>query len=557
MNRRLVTYLVLGAALLAAFLLLATTAPCAAEQRVVVSPIDATDVDVTLDSSPARLRGEARLRLKKPVLPGEEIGLLLNRELTVLAVTDGAGRPLDYERHDASLTVRSATKIPGNAIDVIRIRYQGSFSERVAEINFYNAWVGSDLSYGLNAGRWYPQWSGSDRRSRGNLSFTVPENWSVAASGKLTAETKLVSGRRSDFRASVPVAFSFAAGPFHVLRKDVDGVEVGVFLLGESPQEAERRLATCSEIVRFLTAEFGMFPYETYSVVDIPQRLLGNSGGGSYEGLVFYPPGPFFASPNALAHEIGHLWWARTNFVGSADGPVINEGLAQMSAVLYLEHRFGEAALRRILRDGALELGLVHSARLYFRAIQSPAAPSGPLSGLLRGEDLELGIPAPDKFNTLHMLANTKGCFVYVMLRDLIGREAFRAGLRRAIEHFGWKSMGVADLRAQFEQAAGRDLGWFFDQWFFRRGAPEFVLSTETVARGEQWEVKGSIRQLRDVYRVTAEIAFVNGASREVHRVDITERETPFSVVLPFKPDAVLFDPDYKILRWTDEFKTQ
>jgi len=117
--------------------------------------------------------------------------------------------------------------------------------------------------------------------------------------------------------------------------------------------------------------------------------------------------------------------------------------------------------------------------------------------------------------------------------------------------------MGVADLRAEFERAGGRDLRWFFDQWFFRRGAPEFVLSTQTVARGEQWEVKGSIRQVCDVYRVTAEIAFVKGGSREVRQVDIAERDTDFSVLLPFRPDAVLFDPEYKILRWIDEFETE
>ncbi len=35
----------------------------------------------------------------------------------------------------------------------------------------------------------------------------------------------------------------------------------------------------------------------------------------------------------------------------------------------------------------------------------------------------------------------------------------------------------------------------------------------------------------------------------------LAAEETEFSFVLPFKPDEVLFDPDYKILRWTDEFK--
>lgn len=554
MNARSVTCLTVGAPLLTAALALAATGLCAAGERAVVSPVEATDVDVTLDAHPARLRGEARLRLKKPALPGEELALLLNRELTVLAVTDAAGRPLDCERKDASLTVRPPAKIKGKGIEVIRVRYQGSFSERVPEIGFYRAWVGPDFSYGLNAGQWYPQWSGADRRSRGHLSFTVPGDWRVSASGKLKAETKLGSRRRYDFDASLPVGFTFAAGPFHVLRKEVGGVDVGVFLLAGSPQEAERHLVACSEIVRFLTGEYGLFPYESYSVVEIPPRLLGNAGGGSYEGFTFYLPGTL-TSPHTLAHELGHLWWG--NLVRTPDGPVISEGLAQLSAARYLEHKFGEPALRRILKDGAPELALVHSARLYFRAIQAPAATSGPLSLLLRGEDLELGNPATGKQNTLHMLANSKGCFVYVMLRDLIGPEAFRAGLRGAVEHFAWQSMTVADLRAEFERTAGRDLRWFFDQWFFRRGAPEFVLSTQTVARGEQWEVKGSIRQVGDVYRVSAEILFVKGASREVRRIDIADQDTDFSVVLPFRPDTILFDPEYKILRWADEFKTE
>ena len=44
-------------------------------------------------------------------------------------------------------------------------------------------------------------------------------------------------------------------------------------------------------------------------------------------------------------------------------------------------------------------------------------------------------------------------------------------------------------------------------------------------------------------------------AARETRVIEIGAEETAFFFVLPFKPDAVLFDPDYKILRWTEEFK--
>lgn len=334
-------------------------------------------------------------------------------------------------------------------------------------------------------------------------------------------------------------------------------MNVEVFLLEGSPEKAEYYLENCGRIVRFLKNLYGVFPYDGYSVIELPPELLGNAGGGSYEGITFYLSGAMpdrFFNPHVFGHEIGHLWWG--NFVRGAEGPVINEGLAQLSMALYLEQALGEPAFRTILKNGAPELLLIHSARSYFHALQSPAASDRALLGLLlRGEDLELGIPSVKKFNTLHMLANSKGCFVFVMLRDLIGGEAFRAGLRGALARFAWKTMTLADLRLEFEKAAGRNLKWFFDQWFFRKGAPEFVLSYAAKAQGADWVVKGRIRQIRDVYRAAAEIAFVKDGVRETRIVEIGAEETGFSFVLPFKPDTVLFDPDYKILRWTDEFK--
>ncbi|MCX6558815.1 MAG: hypothetical protein NTW95_15525, partial [Candidatus Aminicenantes bacterium] len=286
---------------------------------------------------------------------------------------------------------------------------------------------------------------------------------------------------------------------------------------------------------------------------------LGKAGGGSYDGLTFYPPATlpenFFFTP-VFGHEIGHCWWG--NCVRGAEGPIINEGLAQISMGLYSEHALGEKVFRRMLKDGALELLFAHSARGYFRALQSPKGESNSVLGLfLRGEDLELGIPNEDKRNTLHMLANSKGLFCYAMLRDLIGSDAFQHGLRGALECFAWKTMTIDDLRAQFEKTSGRDLKWFFEQWFFRTGAPEFSFSFAIEPRGKEWLVTGHVTQLRDVYRVSAEIAFSTGAVREVRTVDCSGKETGFSFTLPFKPQAVLFDPDYKILRWTDEFKKQ
>jgi len=542
---------------LVVLLSLVTAAAGPAQERPAAWRMEFTDLKIEIDPGHGQLRGDARLRLASLGSGAEEVSLELNHELVVLTVTDGTGRPLDYDRNGGNLTVRRGKRFSETENDIVRIRYQGSFSDRVPELNFFNAWIGPDISYALYPGRWYPEMSGPARRSKGKISYFVPENWTVASVGKLTAEKILPSGKQYDFDIASPVEYCFAAAPFRSLRRNIEGLDVGVFLLGGGPEKAEYYLENCGKIVRFLKDLCGFFPYDGYSVIEFPQELLGNAGGGSYEGITFYIPGAmpdrFFYLP-VFGHEIGHLWWG--NFVRGAEGPVINEGLAQLSMALYLEQAFGETTFRTILKNGAPELLLIHSARSYFHALQSPAASDRALlSLLLRGEDLELGIPSKTKTNTLHMLANSKGCFVFVMLRDLIGGEAFRAGLRGALARFAWKTMTLADLRGEFEKAAGRNLEWFFDQWFFRKGAPEFVLSYAAEVQGAGWVVKGRIRQIRDVYRAAAEIVFVKDGVRETKVVEIGAEETGFSFVLPFKPDAVLFDPDYKILRWTDEFK--
>ena len=546
--------------LLRSLLLLLAIFPAAASPspgKPAAGRVEFTDLKIEIDPNLGLLKGEARLLLAGPGAGAEDIRLELNHELAVLSVSDELDRPLDFARSGGGLTVHLPDGRSSPQHRLICVRYQGSFSERVPELDLANAWVGPDFSYALYPSRWYPQSPAPNRRSKGKISFLVPENWTVASVGKLTDEKMLPSGKAYDFDIASPIEYGFAAAPFCVRRRNIEGLSVGVFLLEGSAEKAEAYLENCGRVVGFLKQLFVFFPYDGLSVIETPQSLLGKSGGGSYEGLTIFSPAVMpegYFSPHVFGHEIGHSWWG--NFVRGAEGPVIDEGLAQLSTALYLENIFGETALRKILKNGAPELLLVHSARSYFQALQSPAADGGGLLGLLlRGEDLELGIPSRTKRNTLHMLANSKGCFVFVMLRDLIGGEPFQKGLRNALARFAWKTMNLADLRREFEKAAGRDLGWFFNQWFFRKGAPEFVLTSNPEPLGANWEVKGRIRQVRDIYRVRAEVVFVKDTARLTKIIEIRAEETEFSFVLPFKPDAVLFDPDYKILRWTDEFK--
>jgi hypothetical protein len=158
---------------------------------------------------------------------------------------------------------------------------------------------------------------------------------------------------------------------------------------------------------------------------------------------------------------------------------------------------------------------------------------------------------------TLHDLADDKGFFVYQMLRETIGDAAFKRGLRRAVATHAGTVIHLADLRKFWEAESGRDLGWFFDQWFGRSGVPEFRLRydvTPNPAGG--FAITGTVTQLGPLYRVSADVALARaGRAPRVEVVPISGRATTFRFRAKERPDTVLFDPTYRILRWTDEYR--
>src|SRR5262249_31162870 len=70
-----------------------------------------------------------------------------------------------------------------------------------------------------------------------------------------------------------------------------------------------------------------------------------------------------------------------------------------------------------------------------------------------------------------------KAAFVFVMLRDQIGPDAFATAVRRFWQSHRLSVASWNDLEAAFSSAAaGHSLGAFFAQWLTRFGAPRLAL---------------------------------------------------------------------------------
>jgi len=75
------------------------------------------------------------------------------------------------------------------------------------------------------------------------------------------------------------------------------------------------------------------------------------------------------------------------------------------------------------------------------------------------------------------LVSYNKGGVILHMLRNYLGDIAFFEGLQSYLTEFQYKAAEVHQLRLIFERITGKDLNWFFNQWYYNAGHPKIEVS--------------------------------------------------------------------------------
>jgi aminopeptidase N len=141
------------------------------------------------------------------------------------------------------------------------------------------------------------------------------------------------------------------------------------------------------------------------------------------------------------------------------------------------------------------------------------------------------------------------------MLRDVIGQEALLLGLQALAHQFADQSITLVDLQRALQKASGRNLDRFFQQWLFRTGAPDLVLNFTTRATERGFLTSGTVLQAGEAYDLDVDLVLATSTSKAIHRLHLQRGVTSFSLASDSKPDWVVLDPEYKVLRWTPQLR--
>ncbi len=501
-----------------------------------------TSLDISLNLKYNKMDVFAYLTFNLLIKNLDTIHIKLNRGLEPTEIFDNNNKRIQFLRIGDSIELNTKDVIVDKNSVALKIRYNGVPYNSTGKFGYKIIHIGKEGSYASFVSNWYPQIGFT--KTTGKISFNVPDNFVVTCTGKEIDRIFIDNRINYHFQVDVPHIYSFAAANYYNYSENIDGIKFGSYILKEDETKAKFYLQKTIDIISFLKKEiFGIYPYENYSIVEIPAEIAGRTGGMSEQGMNFYPDNSLnenYVNIPIFAHEIGHLWWG--NWV-IGDLIFLSEGLANIAYALCLEKFYGEEIMRKFLIYGALDY--FQAAYYYFASVADRD-----------NKDMKIGINDWGRAMDLHLLSNTKGFFVLLMLRDVIGNNAFYKGFQSAIEKYAHTFMKLEELQKEFEYSSGQDLKWFFDQWFFRTGAPEFRLEykIESIDK-DQYKISGTLKQIREIYKTKIEIEIVNGEHKITKEILSENKITNFEYMLDFEPKSIVIDPNYKVFRWTDEFK--
>ena len=271
---------------------------------------------------------------------------------------------------------------------------------------------------------------------------TSPDQIAVAP-GYLKREWSEKGRRYFRYEMDSPIQnfWSVVSARYEVVRDRWGDVDLAVFHHPPHKANVERMLKAVKLAFDYCSQNFGPYQHKQLRIVEFPYGAFAQSFPNTVPvaemaGFIAHPLqlAVFDVVTFLMAHEVAHQWWGHQ--VVPADVPggnMLSESLAEYSALMVMEHKYGQAAIRRFLK---LNLD---------RYLQS------------RGQgDLERPL-ARAKIYQGPILYQKGGLAMYA-LKEAMGEATVNRALARLISEHGFKSDPYAspeDLLRILREEAG------------------------------------------------------------------------------------------------------
>lgn len=359
--------------------------------------------------------------------------------------------------------------------------------------------------------------------------IVAPQKYQVVANGTLVEETDLRDGERlTHWRSTVPLptkVMVFGAAEFAVEYLDeFRNIPVTSWVYPQNREAGFYDYQLALPVLTFMADYIGPYPYSKLANVQSTTRY----GGMENASNIFYAENSVTGertSEELIAHEIAHQWFGNSASEASWYHIWLSEGFATYFALLYLEYAHGPDRMAIGLREN--------------RETVIQSGPNAPV--------------VDEEITNLNFLLNAnsyqKGGWVLHMLRQKIGDDAFRKGIRTYYERYQLSNALTDDFRKVMEEVSGQNLKDFFQQWLFTAGHPKLKVTWEYDNKKNNLAVK--VQQIQATpFQFPLELGIFKNSSGEpeTHTLEVSKPEQSFDISMKYAPALINLDPNTRLL---------
>ena len=391
---------------------------------------------------------------------------------------------------------------------------------------------------------WVPTIDKPNQKTTQETIMTVPAKYVTLSNGKLVSQKKNSDGTRTDHwkmdLPHTPYLFFMGVGDFAVVKDSYKGKEVSYYVEKEYAPVARKIFGLTPEMMQFFSRITGVdYPWVKYSQMTARDYVSGamENTTATLHSDVAQQDARQLTDQNSwedvISHELFHQWFGDYVTTESWSNLTLNESFANYSEYLWREYKYG--------KDAADDHG--------FSDMQ------GYMGSRSESKDL-VRFNYGDKEEMFDAVSYNKGGRILHMLRNFVGDSAFFKSLNTYLTRYKFQAAEAHQLRLTFEEVTGKDLNWFFNQWYFGAGHPKLNINYDY--DNSKKEVRMIVQQTQggNVFQLPVAVDVWNGNTPKRYNIRVENETDTFYFPSSSKPQLVNFDAEKVLLATKKENKT-
>ncbi|MBG7630655.1 MAG: M1 family metallopeptidase [Bacteroidetes bacterium] len=381
---------------------------------------------------------------------------------------------------------------------------------------------------------WFPTIDSPNQKTTQEIYMTVPDKFLTLSNGLLINKTQNSDGTRTDYwkmdQKHAPYLVFMGVGEFSEVKDSWNSLEVNYYVESDYESVAKDIFGNTPEMMTFFSTLTGVpYPWDKYSQIVVRDYVSGameNTTAVVHAEAAQQKKGQLIDKnewEGTIAHELFHHWFGDLVTTESWSNLTVNESFATYSVYLWLQHKYGQDAADAHMYD---------DIQVYLQS---------------ESEDKDLvRFYYEDKEHMFDPVSYHKGSAILNMLRDFLGDEAFFEAFNYYLTQHKYGTAEAHDLRLAFEKVSGKDLNWFFNQWYFGNGHIKLMVTYDYNTINKTVTI--NLNQQGNVFSfpISLDIYGENGKKR--HDVWVDKSQNSFTFPYTKLPKLINIDAKHVLL---------